>query len=120
MVIDALPRRKVVRHRPPGDAAPQHVKQRIDDLAQRVGARTAARIAGALQQRSELLPLRIRQVGWVAFSFHATQYPQSSLRYFSTRSQIEPWFAVLRPQDAESTVRTEPELKQEVTDAEED
>ena len=71
VVIDRLPRWKVVRQQPPGTPGPKPVRQRVDDLTPLVHRRTSTQLDWR-DRRSKSLPLDVTQVGrgmWHASRF---------------------------------------------------
>src|SRR5215207_7668304 len=76
VVVDGLPRREVVRQRPPGSALACMVEQGIDDFAQ-VGLARLPTPVSTRKQGLEQGPLLVRQVTRIPFAFHAECYAKS-------------------------------------------
>jgi hypothetical protein len=67
VVVDAAPGREVVRKQAPRTAAPYDVEDGVEDLAQRVEARTSGSF-GSGKVGFQAAPFGIGEVGWICCS----------------------------------------------------
>ena len=74
VVVDGLPRREVVGQKAPSTAAAYHVKNRVEDLAQAMQARSPF-VFWERQERFEALPLFVGEIGQVGSSHAYARVP---------------------------------------------
>jgi hypothetical protein len=93
VVVANPPRRKVLGHHPPGNAASHHVEDRVEHAALFVAGRTAEP-ARAGYQRFDDAPFVVRNVAWIALFFHRPPIMGSILEKALTKCRKRQLFSI--------------------------